>query len=392
MLLTCPGMRAGVITAILVLATLASVTTFLAAAQHHGAPPRGNYVPQTSADWHLSGPDARQRREAMLRRAEWRLSSTDRASFTASAPLLRERALRDVRSCRFVNEAPSGTTAKFNCVLDGGMVVKVKYGRNPEIQGEVAGTRLLRALGFPADEVDIVPRLRCYGCPRDPYMTIVAANWTSTRELLGPGGFANGYTDFDWVAIERRFPAPPIETDDAEGWAWWEVQNNTAYRDDLDALRLTAVFLAHWDNKRENQRLVCLDGTPPTPVPDCVRPLAMIQDLGATFGPTKVNIGSWGALPVWQDRSACRVSMHALPWRGGTFPNAQISEAARQQVGDGLTALTDEQLRDFFRGARFPEFQTATDDERDLQQWVAVFKDRVRQIADAGPCPTRIDD
>jgi len=213
-----------------------------------------------------------------------------------------------------------------------------------------------------------------------------------TRELLGPGGFANGYTDFGWVAIERRFPAPPIETDDTEGWAWWEVQNNTAHRDDLDALRLTAVFLAHWDNKPENQRLVCLDGTPRTPVPDCVRPLAMIQDLGATFGPTKVNIGSWGALPVWQDRSACRVSMHALPWGGGTFPNAQISEAARRQVADGLTALNDEQLRDFFRSARFPEFQTATDDERDLQQWVAVFKDRVRQIIEAGPCPAQIVD
>src|SRR3954469_10011105 len=124
MLLTCPAMRAGVITAMLVLATVASVITFLAAAQHHGAPPRGNYVPQKSADWHLSGPDARERREAMLRRAEWRLSSTDRASFTTGAPLSRDGALRDVRSCQFVNEAPSGTTAKFNCVLDGGMVVK----------------------------------------------------------------------------------------------------------------------------------------------------------------------------------------------------------------------------------------------------------------------------
>jgi hypothetical protein len=326
----------------------------------------------------------------MLQRAEWRLPPSDAMPITPDAS--GDRPLHDVRSCRFVNEPPSGTTAKFNCVLDGGRVIKVKYGRNPEIQGEAAATRLLRALGFPADEVVIVPRIRCYGCPRDPFVTVVASSWTSTREWLGPAGFDNGYTDFEWVAIERRFPAPAIETDDTKGWGWWEVRNNTAHRADLDALRLFAVFLAHWDNKAENQRLVCLDGEPPAPVPDCVRPLAMIQDLGATFGPTKVNIGRWASLPIWQDRAACRVSMHALPWRGGTFPDAQISEAGRRQIADGLEAFTDNQLRDLFSAARFPEFQTATDDERDLQEWIDVFKDRARQIAEAGPCPMQIDD
>ena len=35
-----------------------------------------------------------------------------------------------------------------------------------------------------------------------------------------------------------------------------------SHRADLDALRLLARVLAHWDNKSENQRLVCLDGPP----------------------------------------------------------------------------------------------------------------------------------
>jgi len=263
----------------------------------------------------------------------------------------------------------------------------VKYGRNPEIQAEVAATRLLHTLGFPADEVTIVPRIRCYGCPRDPFFTAVAGTWTYTRELLGPTGFDDGYTDFEWVAIERRFPAAATETDQSKGWAWWELGDNTAHRTDLDALRLLAVFLAHWDNKPENQRLVCLDRHRSDPAADCVRPLAMIQDLGATFGPTKVNIARWAEFPVWQDRSTCLVSMRALPWHGGTFPDARISESGRRQVADGLAALTGEQVRDLFRAARFPEFQTATDDERDLQQWVHVFTERVRQITSAGPCP-----
>ena len=42
-----------------------------------------------------------------------------------------------------------------------------------------------------------------------------------------------------------------------------------APRAHVDALRLLAVFLAHWDNKAENQRLVCLSETWPqgTPLP-----------------------------------------------------------------------------------------------------------------------------
>jgi hypothetical protein len=33
-----------------------------------------------------------------------------------------------------------------------------------------------------------------------------------------------------------------------------------ATRAELDALRLTAILLGHWDNKASNQRLVCEEG------------------------------------------------------------------------------------------------------------------------------------
>ena len=81
------------------------------------------------------------------------------------------------------------------------------------------------------------------------------------------------YEVFQWVALERRFPARAIEiTDGTEGWAFFELDKvnsaeGAAPRAHVDALRLLAVFLAHWDNKSENQRLVCLskhwpEGTP----------------------------------------------------------------------------------------------------------------------------------
>ena len=288
--------------------------------------------------------------------------------------------------CRFIPEEPSGTSAKFSCVLEGGQIVKVKYGRNPEIQAEAAGTRLLRALGFAADDVTIVPRVRCYGCPRFPFLTMQVLSLARATSVLGANGHDDGYTDFEWAAVERKFPATPIETDTQQGWAWWELKASQAPRADVDALRLLAVFLAHWDNKSSNQRLVCLDRPAPAPEQPCARPLLMIQDLGATFGPTKVNLARWRDLPVWADRRTCTVSMHSLPYQGASFTDVQISEEGRLQLARGLSALDDRGVAGLFADARFPEFYSGTDDTRDLNAWTAAFRARVDQIETAGPC------
>lgn len=297
--------------------------------------------------------------------------------------------LPDWLPCRFVNDRPSGTSAKFDCVLDGGQVVKVKYNNNPEIQAEAAATRLLRRLGFPADGVDIVPTVRCHGCPRYPFLTLQLLTLASAGHMIGEHGYADRYTDFHRVAVERRFPAPAIETADAEGWAWYELAGSTAPRADVDALRLLAVFLTHWDNKASNQRLVCLDSPTPAGLPGqtCEKPLAMIQDLGATFGPSKVNLDKWRDLPVWANPATCEVTMHNLPYRGATFPDARISEAGRALLAGELARLNEADVRSLFADARFPEYQASTDDDRDLDVWTSAFMERARQIIEAGPCP-----
>src|SRR5690242_10789347 len=129
-------MRGGVISAAIVVITLVALSSFLAAAQHPADPPPGNYTPRRLPEWHLTGRDAEQRRSSMLLRAAFRPDPADVAALPwRLAPLP---GATSTISCRFLNDAPTGTTAKFNCVLDGGAVLKVKYGRNPEIQGEVA--------------------------------------------------------------------------------------------------------------------------------------------------------------------------------------------------------------------------------------------------------------
>jgi len=223
------------------------------------------------------------------------------------------------------------------------------------------------------------------------FLTMRILSLASAREMFGDG-YREGYTDFEWAEVQRKFPAPAIKTDTVEGWNWWELDASTAPRADIDALRLAAAFLAHWDNKSSNQRLVCLDGNRRVPTDQayvaCARPLLMIQDLGATFGPEKVNLGRWRDLPVWEDRRTCTISMKTLPYEGATFRTVRISEEARLQLAGRLAALDDGQIRELFARARFPEFYSGTDDGRDLEAWTAAFKSRVDQIAGTQCPPT----
>lgn len=367
------------------ISTVAAIATTAAcwgsAAAHEGAPaPTAFPSSGPSPSWRLTGPDAGTRRLDILRRAAVRLPPS-------SAPLRPSPPATADLACRFLAGEPDGTSAKFDCVLADGTVVKVKYGRNPEIHAEAAATRLLARLGYPADLVTLVPRLRCYGCPRFPFFTMRLLTLVGAGSRLAPHGYEDGFSDFTWVAVERRFPAPAIDTPTQKGWAFFELAESHAPPADLDALRLLAVFLAHWDNKAENQRLVCLDPPGPPAGTGCAMPLLMLQDLGATFGPTKVSLAPWSLRPVWRERATCLVSMRDMPFDGGTFADIRISEAGRQTLAQALTSLSADEVRALFRDARFPEFHTATDDTRDLARWVDAFDHRVRQIVDGPPCP-----
>ena len=86
--------------------------------------------------------------------------------------------------CRYLDGPANGTTAKFDCVLPDGEVVKVKYGNTGEIHAEIAASRLLAALGFGADRMYLVPRLRCYQCVRAPYYTMKVLDYMHARERL----------------------------------------------------------------------------------------------------------------------------------------------------------------------------------------------------------------
>jgi len=194
-----------------------------------------------------------------------------------------------------------------------------------------------------------------------------------------------------WV-LSGSLAARRLRRTGVSGWAWFELEKMSgASRAERDALRLMALLLGHWDNKMENQRLVCLDESAPSPAGECRRPFALIQDLGATFGPRKIDLARWRATPIWRDAERCVVSMRDMPWGGGTFTDVQLTEGGRQLIAQQLSGVTHTQLTRLFEGARFGEFERGRwfGPAAPVSAWVTAFEEKVRQIRDAGPCPSK---
>ena len=286
-----------------------------------------------------------------------------------------------------------GTAPKFDCKSENGDRLRIKYGSTPEVPSEVASAKLLRSLGFGADNVMLVDKVRCYGCPAEPFTTMKALGFAGAQKLYEKVMDPKDYKDFEWAAVERKHYGRAIETQEVEGWAFFEAdlidpKKGGAQRAHVDALRLLAVFLSHWDNKSENQRLMCLSEKDWPEGGKCSRPFAMLQDVGSAWGPRKMDLPEWEKAPLWSDRASCTTSMDHLPYHGATFTPVKITDAGRKHLGGLLSQLSDQQLTDMFTSAKFDRptgliVKSATP----ISEWVRVFKAKVKQVTDGPSCP-----
>jgi hypothetical protein len=329
-------------------------------------------------------PWAQTRAELVRRSRVWLGDDVDRwaahvrtldpaAGPSAAAPVGREALVR----CTHVpppSDLLLGNTPKFVCrrTTDGAADdFTVKWGEeNGEVYAEVAGTRLLWLLGFPADGVYPV-RVECRDCPADPWRE------RSSR----PGRTAV----FQPATIERRFPGRTIEERPDQGWRWDELARvdpgvGGAPRAHRHALLLLAAFLQHRDNKPSNQRLVCPEADldeAGTAAWRCRRPVMMVHDLGSVFGgPTllgteKMRVERWEAEPLWHDARRCVANLTAEHGADDGLERPRIAEEGRLFLARLLEALDDRQV------ARL--FETARGDRRGgVARWVAAF-DRKRE-------------
>ena len=331
--------------------------------------------------------------------AEERVDALSRAAvWHAPAPIARANLGNDPKApssieCTFEITELGGTAPKFDCRSADGNRLRIKYGRSPEVPSEVASAKLLHALGFGADNVRLVEKVRCYGCPSEPFVTMKTLGLAGAEKLYSKVMNPKEFKDFEWAAVERRHFGRAIETEEIEGWAFFELDlidpaKGGAPKPHVDALRLLAVMLSHWDNKSENQRLVCLSEKDWPDGGKCSRPFAMLQDVGSAWGPRKVDLPEWEKAPLWSDRASCTTSMDALPYHGATFKPTKISEAGRQHLGKLLSQLSDAQIGDLFKSARFDQPTGFVGMKvTPVAEWVRVFKKKVGEVTGGPSCP-----
>jgi hypothetical protein len=329
--------------------------------------------------------------------------------------------------CTFATpgKALAGNTPKFLCTTSDGRMLWVKYWDpeletgNREVFATVAATRLMWALGFEALQA-LPMNVRCDGCPRNP--------------MTGDGARST----HRYLAELQAFPqsrALILSHDDRDqGWSWREFDeainalpqgsDRMRQRTHFDALTLLGVFMQHGDRKPGQQFLYCdapvnlsageIRG-PGTrdratillerpSIRACPQAAAMIVDVGATFGgagrtsseeTAKMNLDRWRSKTVFRDadEGACRgrLTVSLAAGRDGE-PNPVISEDGRRFLLEQLRRLTPAHLRALFTAARVDRFAEpsistkAGDSVTMIDEWVASFEDKVRQI-ETHRCP-----
>lgn len=232
----------------------------------------------------------------------------------------------DLSRVTFLKDEKGGYSKKYR-VRDGrGRVWVAKIGK--EAQSETAATRLVWAVGYPVEVTYLAPRV----------------------EIAGKGSFEN-----------VRFEARPENVKRLDKWTW--DKNPFAGTRELQGLKILMALIENWDTKDDNNRILhykAADGGR-----DELR--YVISDLGASFGKADGSSGpiSWlrqvkGSRNEPEDYAGDEfvksveggfVRLEFGGKNSDMMQNITVEDA--RWVGELLSRLTDEQIRDAFRAANY---------------------------------------
>jgi hypothetical protein len=260
----------------------------------------------------------------------------------------------------FVKEDAEGTSPKFEVTDELGVEWKVKLG--PESQSETAATRFLWAAGYFVDEDYYAADLTVKGLP------VLRRG----QNLVSAGGVVHG------VRLKRK----RITGEKLGDWDWFA--NPFLGQRELNGLRVMMSLLNNWDLKQANNAIYAVDG----------EHHYAISDLGATFGHTGNVMGRSKGVPRDYEGSEFIAKstpdfvdfvLHSRPFFLGVFSASHYQERARMEkitrhipradarwLGQRLSMLTDDQIRDGFRAAGY--------EAADVETLTGTFRRRVAAL------------
>jgi hypothetical protein len=243
----------------------------------------------------------------------------------------------------FIKEDKQATSPKFDIKDEEGIHWKVKLGQEPA--SETAATRFLWAAGYLVDEDYYLLELKVTGMP-----------------TLSRGG---SFVSADGTVHKARLERRPTDVKKVGTWDWF----NNPFLDtrELNGLRVMMSLLNNWDLAQTNN---AIDETG-------AERRYVVSDVGASFGNTGNSLTRSKSMPkeyaesTFIERSTpafIDFVLHSRPFLPSVINAANYRDRTRMEqvtkhipradakwLGDRLSKLSEEQVRDGFRAASYPQ-------------------------------------
>jgi hypothetical protein len=280
--------------------------------------------------------------------------------------------LAPVAPFTFVKEETTQTSPKFSVRDARGVSWTVKTG--VEAQAETVATRLVWAMGYFADESYYFDRVEVNNLPR----------LSRGQEFVENGR---------WVRGARFEPRRP-EAVRGQIWDW--LQNPFVGQREFDGLKVLMVLLANYDTRLDNNRIIYQKNAETGQM----EARYVVTDIGATLG----HVGGIGGTRVKNNlehfmmtkfivsvtNGLVEFDYNTTPKGAGKFASifspgygkrqANKEKAMRRipvenarWIGQQLSRLSDEQLRDAFRAAGY--------DNATMEGFVKTLRQRIDMLA-----------
>jgi hypothetical protein len=236
---------------------------------------------------------------------------------------------------KFVAEGKEGATPKFEVTDEQGVTWRVKVG--PEARAETAASRLLWAAGYFADEDYYVPELRVDGMQK----------LSRGQEFVSKDGVVRGAGMERHVAGRKKIGP----------WSWSD--NPFVDTRELSGLKVMMSLMSNWDTADRNNAIYDEGG----------ERHYVVSDVGATFGKLGgVFSRSKDNLPEY---SRSKFIQKATP-EYVDFSFKHIPRARAKWVGELLSKLSADQIRDCFRAAGYSA--------EEVEGYTKAVQDRIRAL------------
>jgi hypothetical protein len=223
----------------------------------------------------------------------------------------------DLSKVTFVEEKHGGYSTKYKVRDGAGNIWVAKMGK--EAQSDTVASRLVWAVGYPAEVSYLVPKVT----------------------IEGKGTFEN-----------VRFEARPKDVERTEIWKWDD--NPFKGTREFQGLKVMMVLINNWDIKDDNNKIVVIHN----PQTGAAELHYVVSDLGGTLGKTGSFLSRSRNKPedfvkakFISEVKGDHIDFNYNGKRAELFRDITVEQA--RWIGDLLSRLTDQQLKDAFRAGNY---------------------------------------